>query len=330
MAATIITVMAALLGFLVIAGLGLALSGPSSGQARTLKRAQAILSNGAAPAARTGRRPAASAQDTRRRQILKTLREQEKQQKKATLTIAAKLQQAGLPDNARAFWIICGIVGLVVMGMVMLLGQKPLIALGLGFAAGFGLPRWVLGFLGARRTKKFTEAFPDGMDIITRGIRSGLPVHDSLRVISQETAEPLAGEFKCLVEAIGMGVSVDQALDKMYARMPTPEVRFFSIVLAIQAKTGGNLAEALGNLSTVIRARKLMREKIKAMSGEAVASAIIIGSLPPGVVGLISVTSPAYMQPMFNDPRGHIMLMIGAFWMCLGIFTMRKMINFKI
>lgn len=330
MAATIITVMAALLGFLVIAGLGLALSGPSNGQARTLKRAQAILGNGAAPAARTGRRPAASAQDTRRRQILKTLREQEKQQKKATLTIAAKLQQAGLPDNVRGFWIICGVVGLVVMGVVMLLGQKPLIALGLGFAAGFGLPRWVLGFLGARRTKKFTEAFPDAMDIITRGIRSGLPVHDSLRVIGQETAEPLAGEFKRLVEAIGMGVSVDQALDKMYARMPTPEVRFFSIVLAIQAKTGGNLAEALGNLSTVIRARKLMREKIKAMSGEAVASAIIIGSLPPGVVGLISVTSPAYMQPMFNDPRGHIMLMIGAFWMCLGIFTMRKMINFKI
>ncbi|CAN5676506.1 type II secretion system F family protein [soil metagenome] len=329
MAATIITVMAALLGFLVIAGLGLALSGPSSGQARTLKRAQAIVGGGAATA-RGGRRPVVNAQDTRRRQILKTLREQEKQQKKATLTVAAKLQQAGLPDNVRGFWIICGIVGLVVMGVVMLLGQKPLIGLGLGFGAGFGLPRWVLGFLGGRRTKKFTEAFPDGMDIITRGIRSGLPVHDSLRVIAQETAEPLAGEFKRLVEAIGMGISVDQALDKMYARMPTPEVRFFSIVLAIQAKTGGNLAEALGNLSTVIRARKLMREKIKAMSGEAVASAIIIGSLPPGVVGLISVTAPAYMAPMFSDPRGHIMFMVGGFWMSLGIFVMRKMINFRI
>ncbi|WP_370690027.1 type II secretion system F family protein [Phenylobacterium sp.] len=330
MAATIITVLAALLGFLLIAGLGLALSGPASGQARTMKRAQAIVGGRDAPAARSGRRPAASAQDSRRRQILKTLREQEKQQKKATLTVAAKLQQAGLADNVRGFWIICGIVGLVVMGVVLLLGQKPLIGLGLGFAAGFGLPRWVLGFLGARRTKKFTEAFPDGMDIITRGIRSGLPVHDSLRVISQETSEPLAGEFKRLVEAIGMGISIDQALDKMYARMPTPEVRFFSIVLAIQSKTGGNLAEALGNLSTVIRARKLMREKIKAMSGEAVASAIIIGSLPPGVVGLISVTSPAYMKPMFEDPRGHMMLMVGAVWMCLGIFTMRKMINFKI
>lgn len=330
MGASVITAVAALLGFLVIAGLGLALSGPGAGQARTLKRAQAIVGGRDAPAQRGGRRPAVTAQDQRRRQILKTLREQEKQQKKATLTVAAKLQQAGLSDNVRGFWIICGIVGLVVMSLTMLLGQKPLIGLGLGFAAGFGLPRWVLSFLGARRTKKFTEAFPDAMDIITRGIRSGLPVHDSLRVIGQETQEPLAGEFKRLVEAIGMGVSVDQALDKMYARMPTPEVRFFAIVLAIQAKTGGNLAEALGNLSSVIRARKLMREKIKAMSGEAVASAIIIGSLPPGVVALISVTSPAYMKPMFDDPRGHMMLAVGAFWMALGIFTMRKMINFKI
>ncbi|WP_421934149.1 type II secretion system F family protein [Phenylobacterium sp.] len=330
MGATLITAMAALLGFLVIAGLGLALSGPGTGQARTLKRAQAIVGGRDAPSQRGGRRPAVTAQDQRRRQILKTLREQEKQQKKATLTVAAKLQQAGLADNVRGFWIICGIVGLVVMALAMLLGQKPLIGLGLGFAAGFGAPRWVLSFLGARRTKKFTEAFPDAMDIITRGIRSGLPVHDSLRVIGQETQEPLAGEFKRLVEAIGMGVSVDQALDKMYARMPTPEVRFFAIVLAIQAKTGGNLAEALGNLSSVIRARKLMREKIKAMSGEAVASAIIIGSLPPGVVALISVTSPAYMKPMFDDPRGHMMLAVGAFWMALGIFTMRKMINFKI
>jgi tight adherence protein B len=112
--------------------------------------------------------------------------------------------------------------------------------------------------------------------------------------------------------------------------MPTPEVRFFSIVLAIQQKTGGNLAEALGNLSTVIRARKLMREKIKALSGEAVASAFIIGSLPPGVVVLISMLAPDYMKPLFTDPRGHLMLLAGGFWMSMGVFVMRKMINFRI
>ncbi len=326
---TLATILVAVLGFVTVAGVGLALAGVGSGQNRTVKRANAIV--GRDPREANGRRrPQVSAQDQRRRQILKTLRDQDKLQKRATLSISAKLQQAGLGNDVRGFWIASAVVALVVVGIVLGLRQSPLVAIGLGFAAGLGLPRWVLGFMAARRIKKFTEGFPDAMDIITRGIKSGLPVHDSLRVIGQETAEPLAGEFRGLVEGIGMGVSIDQALEKMYASMPTPEVRFFAIVLAIQAKTGGNLAEALGNLSTVIRARKLMREKIKALSGEAVASAFIIGSLPPGVVILISVLAPEYMHPLFTDPRGHIMLMAGGFWMALGIFVMRKMINFRI
>jgi tight adherence protein B len=127
-----------------------------------------------------------------------------------------------------------------------------------------------------------------------------------------------------------VGLSIDQALEKMYERMPTSEVRFFAIVLSIQQKTGGNLAEALSNLSAVLRARKLMREKIKAMSGEAVASACIIGVLPPGIMTLVSITSPAYMLPLIQDPRGHMMLLFSAFWMGTGIFVMRRMINFKI
>jgi tight adherence protein B len=179
------------------------------------------------------------------------------------------------------------------------------------------------------RTKKFTEAFSDAIDIIVRGIKSGLPVHDCLKIIGKECTEPLAGEFRVLVENTGMGMSMEQALERMYERMPTNELRFFTIVLSIQAKTGGNLAEALGNLSTVLRARKLMAEKIKALSAEAVASAFIIGCLPPGVVLLISVTAPTYMAPMFTDQRGHLMLMVAAAVMAVGIFVMRKMINFK-
>jgi tight adherence protein B len=245
------------------------------------------------------------------------------------LSVGAKLQQAGLGRDVRGFWIASAVVAVVVVGIVVALGQSPLIGLGLGFAAGLGLPRWVLTFMAGARIKKFSGDFPDAMDIITRGIKSGLPVHDSLRVIGAECAEPLAGEFRRLVESIGMGVSIDQALEKMFESMPTPEVRFFAIVLAIQAKTGGNLAEALGNLSTVIRARKLMREKIKALSGEAVASAIIIGSLPPAVMMLILMMSPAYMMPLFKDPRGHVMLMGGGLMMAMGIFVMRKMINFR-
>jgi tight adherence protein B len=322
----LLTILIAVLGFVAIAGVGFALAGGSSADAKTLKRAQAIVGGG--EARETRRRPT-SVQDQRRKQILKTLREQDRQQKKATLSISARLQQAGLGLSVRAFWTVSAVLGVVAFGLVMILGQSPLIGLGLGFAAGLGLPRWVVGFIAGRRIKKFTSDFPDAMDIIVRGIRSGLPVHDSLRVIAQESPEPLASQFHRLVESIGMGVSVDQALEKMHENMPTSEVRFFAIVLAIQQKTGGNLAEALSNLSTVIRARKLMREKAKALSGEAVASAVIIGSLPPAVAGLISITAPDYMRPLFTDPRGHIMLMAGAVWMTLGVLSMRKMINFK-
>ena len=241
----------------------------------------------------------------------------------------ARIQQAGLNIKQRTFWIISGGIAAAVMLLALVLRQHWYVGAGAGFAAGFGLPRWVLGFLSKRRIKKFTAAFSDALDIIVRGIKSGLPVHDCLRIIGQETPEPLAGEFRRLNENVSMGVTIDQALEKMYERMPTSELRFFIIVLVIQAKTGGNLAEALGNLSTVLRSRKLMREKIKALSSEAIASASIIGVLPPGVCILILITAPDYMKVMFSDPRGNVMLAGAAFWMGMGIFTMRKMINFK-
>jgi len=320
--------LAGILGFITIAGVGFAFAGGDQNAARTAKRAQAIVGGGARDASARAK-AVANTPDARRKQILKTLKEQDRQQKKASVTIAARLRQAGLGEKVQVFWIISGVVALCVALVIIVLGQHPLIALGGAFAAGFGLPRWVVGFLATARTKKFTEAFSDAIDIIVRGIKSGLPVHDCLKIIGKECPEPLAGEFRALTENVGMGMPMDAALEKMYERMPTNELRFFAIVLSIQQKTGGNLAEALGNLSTVLRARKLMGEKIKALSAEAVASAFIIGCLPPGVVVLITVTSPAYMQPLFTDPRGHMMLLAGAIWMSLGIFVMRKMINFK-
>ncbi len=217
----------------------------------------------------------------------------------------------------------------MVLLLALLMRVNIFIALATPFVAGLGLPRWVIGFLAKRRTKKFTEAFADAIDIIVRGIRSGLPVGDCLKIIARESPQPLAGEFNRLVESLAMGVTVEQGLEKMYERMPTSELRFFTIVLAIQSKTGGNLAEALANLSTVLRARKLMREKIKALSSEATASAFIIGCMPPAVMGLVLVTTPSYMMTMFTDPRGNVMLMGGAIWMSIGIFVMRRMINFK-
>jgi tight adherence protein B len=325
----LMTLLIAVLGFIAIAGVGFALAGPSSADAKTLKRAHAIV--GGDEVREVGRRrPAATAQEQRRKQILKTLKDQDREQKKALLSISAKLRQAGLGMKVSSFWMLSGGLALIVLIVAWVVTRTPLAAVGLAFAAGLGLPRWVVGAMATARIKKFTEAFPDAMDIIVRGIKSGLPVHDSLRVIARETPEPLAGQFGRLVDNIGMGMTIDQALDKMHAEMPTPEVRFFAIVLAIQAKTGGNLAEALGNLSTVIRSRKLMREKVKALSAEAVASAAIIGCLPPGVAVLIFITAPDYMGPLFTDPRGRVMLMIGAFWMSLGVMSMRKMINFRL
>lgn len=321
------TLLIAVLGFLLVGGLGLAFAGgDSGGSAKALKRAQQMRSQ-----KRNDRTKLARANDPalRRKQILAQLKEAERSQRKASVSLGSKLQQAGLKLKPVHFWIGSIVTGLLIGVVILAVSGNPLIALGSAFVSGFGLPRWLVGFLAGGRLKAFTAHFPDAIDIIVRGIRSGLPVHDCLKIIAKETPAPVGPEFQTLVESTGMGVELPQALDRMYERMPTNELRFFTIVLAIQAKTGGNLAEALANLSTVLRARKLMREKIKALSSEAVASAAIIGSLPPGVVGLISVVAPDYMLMMFTDPRGQLMLMGGLFWMACGVFTMKKMISFK-
>lgn len=324
----LLTLLAAVLGFVVIAGLGFAFSAPSStASSKTLKRAQIVTGR---QAAREAVRRPQNTQEQRRKQIILTLKEHDREQRKARLSIASRLRQAGLSISVSMFWIASVLAGVVAFVACLALRQSPFIGLGLAFGAGVGLPRWILGFLTTRRVKRFTEAFPDALDIVVRGIKSGLPVNDSLRIIGKEAPEPLASQFNRLVEGLGMGMTMEQALEKMHTEIPTSEVRYLAIVLGIQAKTGGNLAEALGNLSSVIRARKLMREKVKALAAEAVASAAIIGSLPPLVAIMLLVTAPDYVGVLFSDPRGHILLMIGGFWMACGIFAMRKMINFKL
>ncbi|MHB8528479.1 MAG: type II secretion system F family protein [Caulobacteraceae bacterium] len=325
-----VILLAAVLGFVVMAGAGLVFAGGNPARARIAKRAQAVT--GATPATRqiqARARAAASGADTRRRQIVRTLKEQEKQQKKVRLTLANRLLQAGLTITPNQFYVASASFGILVMVAALVLRQNIFIAILGGAGLGLGVPRWVVGFFAARRTKKFTSQFSDAMDIIVRGIKSGLPVHECLRIIAKESSQPLGNEFQRLVENVGMGLALDQALDKMQERMPTNELRFFAIVMNVQQRTGGNLAEALGNLSSVLRARKMMREKVKALSSEATASAAVIGCLPPGVVTMISLTSPTYMLPMFQDPRGHVMLLGAGMWMAMGVFVMRRMINFK-
>ncbi len=326
---TLILVGVAVVGFIIVVGAGFALAGGNTSQERAVKRAQTMVGASSRDTKRARVSQSAVTPEVRRKQIVKSLRDQERQQKRARLTLASKLNQAGLNVTGLQFWIASGVLGAIVFAVAFVLRANLWVALGLGGASAFGLPHWIMGFLAGRRTKKFTTAFSDAMDIIVRGIKSGLPVHDCLKIIGRETPEPLAGEFRRLVENIAMGMTLDQALDRLHERMPTSEVRFFSIVMNIQQKTGGNLAEALNNLSVVLRSRKLMREKIKALSSEATTSAFIIGSLPPAVVLLIMVTTPSYMAPMFSDNRGKLMLMGSGLWMALGIWVMRRMINFK-
>jgi tight adherence protein B len=316
------------LAFVAVGGVGLVFAGVGSSASRTSKRVQALSQKGKG-GRNAMRAPTSADAAQRRKQLQRTLQEQEKQRRAAAFDAAAKLRQAGLAIDVKVFWMVAGVVALVAAGGVMVAGFPSYVALMVGFVAGAGLPLWVLGFLAKRRNNKFAMAFADAVDIIVRGLRSGLPLHDCFKVIGKESPEPLSGEFRRLVENLSMGMTLDQALEKMYANMPAPELRFFAIVLNIQQKTGGNLGEALGNLSAVLRGRRMMREKIKALSSEAVSSAGVIGCLPPGVAGLLSVVNPHYLAPMFNDPRGHLLLAAGATIMSIGIMVMRKMINFK-
>jgi tight adherence protein B len=316
----------ALLAIIALAGLGFVFAGAGDSQGKTLKRVQTI---GATVKAEKGRRSPTDAAASRRRQIVQNLKTVDRAQRKQSLSLDARLSQAGLSMSVQTFWIVSAALGVAFMLVTFVLSHNPLIALALGAGVGAGAPRWAIGMLASRRRQKFTAEFPNATDIIVRGVKSGLPINECLKVIARESPKPLGEEFGRLVENMAIGLSTEQALEKLYTRMPTAEVRFFSIVLAIQQKTGGNLAEALNNLSSVLRARKLMVEKIKALSGEAVASAFIIGAMPPGVMILIQLMTPSYMAPMFNDPRGHVMLLGGAVWMAMGIFVMRRMINFK-
>jgi len=206
----------------------------------------------------------------------------------------------------------------------------PLVAIGIAFIAGAGLPRWFIGFLVKRRQNKFLEEFPNALDVMVRSIKSGLPLTDALRLIAAEGQEPVRTEFRKIVESQQVGLSVSDACARMFTSIPLQEVNFFAIVIAIQSQAGGNLSEALGNLSRVLRERRKMRAKVGALSMEAKASAAIIGALPFIVTLLVYLTSPEYIMVLFQDPRGHLILGISGVWMSIGILVMRNMINFDI
>lgn len=326
----LLPILAALLAFITIGGVGWVLVGGDESSAQAVKRAQGLAGAGSqGTAAAAKRAAAANTPEARRKQILLQLKEVDRRERKARMTMGAKLKQAGLKMPMRVFIIASILTGLGGALIALVMGANILLVLGIGIAMGLGLPRWLVNFKAKSRRKKFSLSFADAVDILVRGIKTGLPVHDCFKIIARESPEPLAGEFRTLVEGMGVGLTLAQALDKMYERMPTPELKFFAIVIAIQQKSGGNLAEALGNLTAVLRARRMMGEKIKALSSEAIASAGIIASLPPVVMILVMLSSPSYMMLMFTDIRGQVMLMGAGLWMAIGVFVMKRMINFK-
>ena len=315
---------------LVFAGLGgvaFAFSGPSGA---SKKRMAAVARNNSVAATQAARTTALQGQQ-RRKSVQALLKELEKQnnERKQRLSLQKRLAQAGLQISARTFWIMCACITVVIMGTCLVSKQSVIAAVMAGFGVGFGFPRWAIYFLKKRRQKKFTNEFANAIDVIVRSVKSGLPTNEALKIVAKEIPEPVQGEFAKLCEGLKVGVSLEQGLKRMYENMPTPEVNFFSIVMNVQLKSGGNLSEALGNLSAVLRDRKRLQGKIKALSSEAKASAMIIGALPPAVMLMVYFSTPSYILPLFTTRAGNLMLAGCAIWMCCGILIMKKMISFK-
>jgi tight adherence protein B len=295
-----------------------------SGEKDAEKRMQSVTRTGA-----PGLKAASRAVKTRREQVESSLKDIENRNKRTkSPPLAVRLAQAGVAWTKQQFIIGSAIAGVLAAATLFFIGAGPLAALGMGFAAGFGLPRWVLSYLKRRREAQFLDRFPDAIDVVVRGIKSGLPLGDSLRVISTESPEPIRSEFRHILETQAVGVPLGEACTKLFDRMPLAEANFFAIVITIQQKSGGNLSEALGNLSKVLRDRKKMKGKIKAMSTEATASACIIGALPLVVMGVVYLTSPDYITLLWIDRTGQMMLAASAVWMSIGVFVMKKMISF--
>jgi tight adherence protein B len=265
----------------------------------------------------------------RKKQIQERLKQAEDaRQKRRGSRLREQLVFAGLAISPQRFIIYSLLGGAVLMVLAYIFNCPPILLPAVGIVAFLGLPRFVLNFLIKRRLKKFIASFPDAIDIIVRGVRSGLTVGECLSIIATESPDPVGPEFRLVNEAIKLGQQMGDALQRMSDRLPSPEFRYFTIVLGTQQTTGGNLAETLAKLSDVLRQRKKMRDKVSAMSSEAKASAGIIGALPLVVMGALSFLAPDYVALLFTTKPGNFMLGLCIVIMGTGVMVMRKMINF--
>lgn len=255
-------------------------------------------------------------------------RQRDQNSKKAPLKV--QIRQAGMQVSIERFYVISAICGVALAVLVFLAGAPLIVVPGALLAGALGLPRWFVAFRRNMRVKAFLNEFPNALDIIVRAVKSGLPLNDGIRLIANESPEPVRTEFRRIVEAQQLGLSTPEAALRMGETMPCPEAGFFGIVIQIQQQAGGNLSEALGNLSRVLRDRKKMKAKVQALSMEAKASAVIIGALPFIVAFLVYLSSPNYIMPLFTTSTGHLILLVSGVWMAIGIFVMRSMMNFEV
>jgi tight adherence protein B len=271
----------------------------------------------------------------RRKSVQDSLKELDDKQKSNERVVKkpplkVQIRQAGMQVTLERFYVYSGVCG-IVLTVLAYFASAPLVVLpGALLAGAFGLPRWFVSFRRSRRVKAFLNEFPNALDIIVRAVKSGLPLNDAVRLIANEAPEPVKTEFRRIVDSQQMGLSIPDAAMRMSETMPCTEAGFFGIVIQIQSQAGGNLSEALGNLSRVLRDRKKMKAKVQALSMEAKASAVIIGALPFVVALLVYLTSPNYIMPLFTTSTGHLILGCSGVWMSIGIMVMRKMMNFDV
>ena len=309
---------------LVIGMIVFAFAGPSTGRAQTRRIASLRERHGeGAVIAEAQMRRIANARDTRMDLAVGRILPNPAE-------LAKRLAMTGKDWTVGQYGIAIAVIALVVATLMLLKGLPILLALFVGLFIGVGLPHLVVGKVIARRVGKFTQKFPDAIELLVRGLRSGLPISETIGVVGSELDGPVGEEFRTVSDKMKIGRTMDVALQETADRLGTPEFQFFVITIAIQRETGGNLAETLANLANVLRMRAQMKLKIKAMSSESKASAYIIGALPFIVFGLIWFINGTYMQRFFIDERLIVIGLGGLCWMAIGSFIMSKMISFEI
>lgn len=318
----------AILVIVCVGAAGFALVPSLSGSSRATKRMKALQGDIRANRIET---TATRDREARRREIQSSLRNQTNAQKqKKRISLSARIHQAGMKIKPAAFIRNSVITGVIIFVVLFIVQVELLYCLVLAGAGGYLLPRMYLNHRRKKYQNDFLEELPNAVEAIVRGVKSGLPLNDSMRVVARDAKEPIRSDFQRVLDQQSMGKAMHEAIMVLYERVPLPEVNFFVVVINVQSQAGGNLSEALSNLARVLRNRKKMKAKVKAMSSEAKASAGIIGSLPFIVALLVTLTTPNYLLPLIETDVGKICLGIACILMFIGGFIMNRMIQFDI